>query len=49
MNPTLLFALLANNAADFKAIIEIIGIDNLIKLAPHFENILATVEKAQAK
>ncbi len=47
MNPQLVFSLLAHNAADIKAIVEIIGIDNLIKLAPHFQAILETVERSQ--
>ena len=47
MNPKLVFLLLAHNAADIKAIVEIIGIENLIKLAPQFQAIMETYERTQ--
>jgi hypothetical protein len=37
---------LAKNAADIEAIVNAIGVSTLIKLAPHFEAILATVQAA---
>ena len=48
MNPQMILALLARNASDIKAIVETIGFDNLIKLAPHLEAIMATVQSLQA-
>lgn len=37
--------LLAHNSADIKAIVDIIGLDNLFKLAPHLMAIMDTLEK----
>jgi|HubBroStandDraft_3_1064219.scaffolds.fasta_scaffold127816_2 hypothetical protein len=47
MNP-IVSEVLQKNAADIQAIVEAIGIGTLIKLAPHFEAILATVQAASA-
>jgi hypothetical protein len=47
--PPVIAEVLAKNAADIEAIVQAIGIGTLIKLAPHFEAILATVQAAQPK
>jgi hypothetical protein len=46
MNPTVI-AVLAKNQPDIEAIINKIGIANLLALMPHVMAILATVEAAQ--
>ena len=45
MNPALIAELVAKNGADIKALLEIFGIDNIIKAMPHLMNILATVQQ----
>ena len=46
MNPALA-AVLANNKADVLAIIQKIGLETIIELAPHFASILTTVQAHQ--
>ena len=48
MNPVVR-QILEKNAADIEAIVQAIGVPTLIKLAPHFEAILATVQAATPK
>lgn len=45
MNPVL-FAILQNNKADIKAIVDKIGIEAIIELAPHLIAIAETASKA---
>jgi hypothetical protein len=45
MNPALA-AVLANNKADVLAIVQKIGLETIIELAPHFAAILATAQAA---
>ena len=47
MNPVLR-EVLEKNGADIEAIVAAIGVPTLIKLAPHFEAILATAQAAAA-
>ena len=47
MNPTLA-AILAKNPADIKAIVDKIGIEVLIELAPHFLAIAKTAQEVPA-
>ncbi len=44
MNPALA-AVLANNKADIQAIIDKVGLGNIIELAPHFAAVLASTSK----
>ena len=44
MNPTIAL-ILQHNQADIKAIVEKVGIENLLSLAPNFMNIVATLQK----
>jgi hypothetical protein len=46
MNPTIA-AILQHNAPDIKAIVDKIGVETLLALAPNFMNILATVQAHQ--
>jgi hypothetical protein len=48
MNP-LIKEVLEKNGADIEAIIQAIGVPTLIKLAPHFEAIIATAMASAAK
>lgn len=47
--PPVIAEILAKNPADIEAIVQAIGISTLIKLAPHFEAIIATAIAASAK
>lgn len=47
MNPALIFTVLTHNGADVKAIIDLIGLDNLFKMAPHLMAIMKTVDDAK--
>jgi hypothetical protein len=44
MNPALA-AVLANNRADIKAIVDDVGLETIIDLSPHFAGILASTAK----
>jgi hypothetical protein len=48
MDPKIAVEIATKNSADVEAIVAIIGVTNLLKLVPHFMNILATVQ-AQPK
>lgn len=48
MSP-ILKEVLEKNGADVEAIVAAIGVSTLIKLAPHFEAIFATVQAATPK
>lgn len=45
MDPATLIKLLATNGSDVKAIIDLIGLDNLFKMAPHLMTIMRTLEQ----
>jgi hypothetical protein len=49
MNPAVIAEIASKNGPDLEAIVSTIGIANLLKLVPHFMNILATVQAAQPK
>jgi hypothetical protein len=49
MNLELIAAIAANNSADIEAIVTAVGIANALKLWPHIQNILATIQAEQAK
>jgi hypothetical protein len=49
MNLELIAAIAAKNSADVEAIISTVGVANALKLWPHIQNILATVQAEQAK
>jgi len=49
MNPQLLALLAEKNSADLEAIVNKIGVANLIALLPHIVAILETVQAAQPK
>lgn len=44
-----LAAILTNNRADIEAIVAKIGIGTLLELAPHFINIITTLQKGPSK
>ena len=48
MDPRLA-AILTTNRADIEAIVAKIGIGTLLELAPHFINIITTLQKGQPK
>ena len=49
MNPELLLLLTEKNGADITAIVNAIGVETLLKLAPHFINIIKTLQGQQPK
>ena len=49
MDPQIVMLILQHNGADVKAIVEKVGLDNLIALAPHFGAILKTLDQAKTE
>ena len=49
MNFEVIAAVAAKNSADVEAIISTVGVSNALKLWPHIQNILTTVQAVQAK
>lgn len=46
MNPQIMLLLLTHNASDIKVIVEKVGIDTLIQIAPNLMNIVNTIQGA---
>lgn len=44
MNPAQVALLVEKNGADIKALIDIFGIENILKAMPHLMNIMATLQ-----